>query len=277
MSNTEIALSDLTQLRRRERGTRRSLSVVEVGGIEPPSHKALASASPSAANSELSEHEDSVGKHPHALSGDIFPHRSRNPGGGVPHCVALIRRGGHPPGGQERYLRCQCVTFVCTYMCTGSLTRTPVTSARFRRLNSHGRNHVTPAYGEREEHVHSYSVLQDSPRGHRIPPTRTAPLTAVRLRPLHFALLLSVDNVPALVTGPLALAQPELDLCLAVLEVHLKWDERQALLLDAAEESIDLSTVQQQLAGTFRLMSTALSKLIRRNVDLLKPDLSPTD
>jgi len=69
-----------------------------------------------------------------------YPAGPGNPGGGVPHCVALIRRGGHPPGGQERYLRCQCVTFVCTYMCTGSLTRTPVTSARFRRLNSHGRN-----------------------------------------------------------------------------------------------------------------------------------------
>ena len=47
------------------------------------------------------------------------------------------------------YLRCQCVTFVCTYVYTGSLTRTPVTSARFRRLNPHGRNHVTPAVRER--------------------------------------------------------------------------------------------------------------------------------
>ena len=31
-----------------------------------------------------------------------FPAGPGNPGGGVPHCVALIRRGGHPPGGQER-------------------------------------------------------------------------------------------------------------------------------------------------------------------------------
>ena len=75
---------------------------VEVGGIEPPSRETSASASPSAANSELSEHEDSVGKHPHALSGIVFPCRSRNPGRGIPHCNALHRRGGCPPGGQER-------------------------------------------------------------------------------------------------------------------------------------------------------------------------------
>ena len=31
-----------------------------------------------------------------------YPAGPGNPGGGVPHCVALIRRGGHPPGGQER-------------------------------------------------------------------------------------------------------------------------------------------------------------------------------
>ncbi len=51
-------------------------------------------------------------------------------------------------GDRSVYLRCQCVTFVCTYVYTGSLTRTPATSARFRRLNSHGRNHVTPARAE---------------------------------------------------------------------------------------------------------------------------------
>ncbi len=75
---------------------------VEVGGIEPPSRETSAPASPSAANSELSEHEDSVGKHPHALSGIVFPHRSRNPGGGIPHCNAPTCRGGYPTGGQER-------------------------------------------------------------------------------------------------------------------------------------------------------------------------------
>jgi hypothetical protein len=31
-----------------------------------------------------------------------FPAGPGSPGGGVPHCVALIRRGGHPPAGQER-------------------------------------------------------------------------------------------------------------------------------------------------------------------------------
>ena len=87
--------------RARRRGSKEPL-LVEVGGIEPPSHEALASASPSAANSDISEHEDSVSKHPHALSGIVLPHRSRNPGGGVPHCVALTRRGGHPPEEQER-------------------------------------------------------------------------------------------------------------------------------------------------------------------------------
>ena len=76
--------------------------IVEVGGIEPPSRETSAPASPSAANSELSDHEDSVGKHPHDLSGVGLTRRSRNPGGSIPHCVALICRGGYPTGGQER-------------------------------------------------------------------------------------------------------------------------------------------------------------------------------
>jgi len=50
-----------------------------------------------------------------------------------------------------------------------------VTSARFRRLNSHGRNHVTPAIGEREEHVHIrivqglYDITQRKHENHRYP------------------------------------------------------------------------------------------------------------
>ena len=82
-----------------------------------------------------------------------YPELSYPAGPGTPAGASHIAMPGPGEVGALRvdrsvYLRCQCVTFVCTYVYTGSLTRTPVTSARFRRLNSHGRNHVTPAVAE---------------------------------------------------------------------------------------------------------------------------------
>jgi len=80
-----------------------------------------------------------------------YPESSFPSGPGTPEGashIALPRPAevGTQQGDRSVYLRCQCVTFVCTCVCSGSLTRTPETSARFRRLNSHGRNHVTPAH-----------------------------------------------------------------------------------------------------------------------------------
>jgi len=68
----------------RDEGAGWPLRVVEVGGIEPPSHELSTPASPSAANRELSEHEDSIGKHPHALSGIVLSCRSRKSRQGRP-------------------------------------------------------------------------------------------------------------------------------------------------------------------------------------------------
>ena len=57
-----------------------------------------------------------------------------------------------------------------------------MTSARFRRLNSHGRNHVTPAIGEREEHVHIrivqglYDITQRKHENRRYPSNMDEPI-----------------------------------------------------------------------------------------------------
>lgn len=99
------------------RGPKGPRSLVEVGGIEPPSRKISTSASPSAASSELSERWDSAGKHPDALSAIVLPHRSRNPGGGIPHCIAWVRRGGCPPVRQERLSTLPVRNFRCLHLC----------------------------------------------------------------------------------------------------------------------------------------------------------------
>jgi len=82
-----------------------------------------------------------------------YPGSSYPTGPGIPAGASHIAMPWSAEVGAQQedrsvYLRCQCVTFVCTYVCSGSFTRTPETSARFRRLNSHGRNHVTPACAE---------------------------------------------------------------------------------------------------------------------------------
>jgi len=62
--------------------------------------------------------------------------RSRNPGGSIPHCDARHRRGGSPPGERAALVRQpvrSCLRHLCLF--SGSLTRTPETSARFRRLD----------------------------------------------------------------------------------------------------------------------------------------------
>ncbi len=78
--------------------------LVEVRGVEPRSSEVLASASPSAADSEL------VG--PGTLSASflrpypelVFPRRSRIPARAFLHCDAPDRRGRNPPGGRAAYL-----------------------------------------------------------------------------------------------------------------------------------------------------------------------------
>ena len=54
-----------------------------------------------------------------------------------------------PSGRTRRYLGSECEVIFCTYGCSQLFNEDPGTSARFRRLNPHSRNHVTPA-GERE-------------------------------------------------------------------------------------------------------------------------------
>ena len=151
--------------------------LVEVGGIEPPSRETSASASPSAANSELSEHEDSVGKHPHALSGIVFPCRSRNPGRGIPHCNALHRRGGCPPGGQERLSTLPVRNFrlhLCVYRLfnedSGDLCSLPAPQPS-RSKPCHPRSAGTAV-----KHVHVTRVPLRTPTSHGFDRTRALPL-----------------------------------------------------------------------------------------------------
>jgi hypothetical protein len=65
----------------------------------------------------VSEHGDSVGKQPCALSAIVFPRQSRSPGGGIPHCIAWVRRGGCPPVRQERLTTLPVRNFRCLHLC----------------------------------------------------------------------------------------------------------------------------------------------------------------
>jgi hypothetical protein len=57
-----------------------------------------------------------------------------------------------------------------------------------------------------------------------------------------------------LVVRLLAACEGDLDLCLAVLEIQRQRDQRQAALLRLADQSRDLTSVQQQLARPTRLV-----------------------
>ncbi len=67
-------------------------------------------------------------------------------------------------------------------------------------------------------------------------------------RPLHLPLVVPVAKGLSLVVGGLALGQADLDLDLALLEVHLERDQGEALLGDLTGDPVDLTTVEEQLA-----------------------------
>ena len=73
-------------------------AAVEVRGIEPRSVNVSTPASPSAADSKLSERLDSIGKRPVALSRVGLNPRSGNPGGSILRSDARHRGCRNPPG-----------------------------------------------------------------------------------------------------------------------------------------------------------------------------------
>src|SRR6266550_9385090 len=58
----------------------------------------------------------------------------------------------------------------------------------------------------------------------------------------------ALGNVPALVALLLAARDCELDLGAAVLEIELRWDDRQSLFLHLADQRVELAPVHEQLA-----------------------------
>lgn len=135
--------------------TVRDHPLVEVGGIEPPSRETSAPASPSAADSERSGPEASVGESPRTLSGVDLDPPVPEPRRGQPALRCPVP-AGQAPSGRTRCSVRQRVRQVRRHLLVvpGSLTRTPGTSARFRRLDPHGRNHVTPMGDTRGVRAH---------------------------------------------------------------------------------------------------------------------------
>ena len=117
---------------------------MEVAGVEPASLESLAPASPSAAVVELSGNGTPTAGFPLPYPGSIFALRSRTPEDAS--CIATPgsgEAGAHRMDGL-RYLGSQCEVVFGTCVCFRLFYEDPETSARFRRLNTQGRNHFTP-------------------------------------------------------------------------------------------------------------------------------------
>src|SRR5262249_37954674 len=95
-------------------------------------------------------------------------------------------------------------------------------------------------------------------------------------RPLRLAAGVPLGEDPPLVVVALAPGQPDLDLGPAVLEVDAQRDEREALLLGAPVELVDLLVVQQQLAPADGVELTPAER-VRRDVHPVQPDLALLD
>src|SRR5215207_11564095 len=68
--------------------------------------------------------------------------------------------------------------------------------------------------------------------------------------------------------------QRDLHLRARALEVEARRDQREALLARLTDQALDLALVHQQLARALRLMVLARRRRVRRDVDVVQPDLA---
>src|SRR4051812_20412888 len=92
--------------------------------------------------------------------------------------------------------------------------------------------------------------------------------------PLDVAVSVPLGDVPALVALLLAPGEGELELRAAVLEVEARRHERQAFLLNLADQRFDLPAVEQQLAIPVGLVIRDVSLRVLVDVGADQPDLA---
>src|SRR5262249_23209224 len=95
--------------------------------------------------------------------------------------------------------------------------------------------------------------------------------------PLHLAFELALLDRLALVADVLASRQGDLDLRARTLEVEPRGNQGQPALLGLADQPLDLLAVHQQLARALRLVVVARGRPVRRDVDVVEPDLAVLD
>src|SRR5436305_2047087 len=103
---------------------------------------------------------------------------------------------------------------------------------------------------------------------------RTFVLAPAAHRAFHLALGLALADGLALVVDVLAAGQGDLDLGVGALEVHARRDDGQAAFADPAGETIDLPAMQQELTRAVGLVVLAGGGLIRRDVEVVQPQLA---
>src|SRR4051794_40401228 len=84
-------------------------------------------------------------------------------------------------------------------------------------------------------------------------------------RAVHLALLLTLADRLALVVRVLAASERELDLRVAVGEVHARRHDGQAALAHPAQQAFDLAPVQQELARPVGLVVVHRRRLVGRD------------
>jgi len=98
-------------------------------------------------------------------------------------------------------------------------------------------------------------------------------LSTLLHRPSHLALGVPLGHRSALVGHVLPPTDSELELREPILEVDAGRYERHALSSDLMRELLDLFAVQQQLAGTNRLVVETVAERLLRDVALHEPGL----
>src|SRR5215207_898242 len=103
---------------------------------------------------------------------------------------------------------------------------------------------------------------------------RASPSSTRAYRALHLALHLALLDRLALVADVLAARQRDLDLRARALEVEPRRHQRQSLLARLPDQPLDLALVHQQLARALGLVVLARGRRVRRDVDVVQPDLA---
>src|SRR3954468_17068948 len=122
--------------------------------------------------------------------------------------------------------------------------------------------------------VNSSASLTMKARTQRSAPTCGLSAVGFAQRALHVALALALLDRLALVEAVLAAGERDLDLRARALEVDARRDEREAALLDARLQALDLAPVDEQLARALGLVVLARGGRVGRDVHVVQPQLA---